>query len=113
MCNCNVSSTMHADGLQAASAVLVLGLASNVTAPLVARRRGACWGRVLLMLNASRRVVAAEGSGLIDLHAPRVVDHADGATMHAHILGLAGKLSVRVSRGSVTLSSCTQTQRSC
>ena len=36
------------------------------------------------MLNASRRVVAAEGSGLIDLHAPRVVDHADGATTRAH-----------------------------
>ena len=28
-----------------------------------------------LMLDASSRVVAAEGSGLIDLHAPRVVDH--------------------------------------
>ena len=31
------------------------------------------------MLNASTRVVAAAGSGLIDLHAPRVVDHADVA----------------------------------
>ena len=29
-----------------------------------------------LMLDASSRVVAAAGSGLIDLHAPRVVDHA-------------------------------------
>ena len=36
------------------------------------------------MLNASPRVVAAAGHGLIDLHAPRVVDHADGATTRAH-----------------------------
>ena len=36
------------------------------------------------MLDASPRVVAAEGSGLIDLHAPRVVDHADGTTTRAY-----------------------------
>ena len=65
-----------------------------------------------LMLDASARVVAAAGSGLIDLHAPRVVDHADGATT-VLILGLAGRLTMRALRGSVTLSSCTQTQRSC
>ena len=37
-----------------------------------------------LMLNANTRVVATAGSGLIDLHAPRVVDHADGTTTRAH-----------------------------
>ena len=36
------------------------------------------------MLDASPRVVAAAGSGLIDLHAPRVVEHADGTTTRAH-----------------------------
>ena len=35
------------------------------------------------MLDASPRVVAAAGSGLIDLHAPRVVEHADGTTTRA------------------------------
>ena len=37
-----------------------------------------------LLLDASTRVVAAAGSGLIDLHAPRVVEHADGTTTRAH-----------------------------
>ena len=35
------------------------------------------------MLDASPRVVAAAASGLIDLHAPRVVEHADGTTTRA------------------------------
>ena len=63
-----------------------------------------------LMLDASARVVAAAGSGLIDLHAPRVVDHADGTTTLAHARS-CGKLSVRALRGSVTLSSYSQTYR--
>ena len=66
------------------------------------------------MLDASTRVVATAGSGLIDLHAPRVVDHmAQMAQQRVLMLGLAGKLSVRASRGSVTLIDSTQTQRSC
>ena len=50
-----------------------------------------------LMLDASPRVVAAAGSGLIDMHAPRVIDHADGAQQRMLVSGLAGKLTVRVS----------------
>ena len=65
-----------------------------------------------LLLDASTRVVAAAGSGLIDLHAPRVVDHGRWRNTRAHARS-CGKLSVRALRGSVTLSSSTQTQRSC
>ena len=66
-----------------------------------------------LMLDASTRVVAAAGSGLIDLHAPRVVDHADGTTTRAHARSCGKAVTMRALRGSVTLSSYTQTQRSC
>jgi hypothetical protein len=63
-----------------------------------------------LMLNASTRVVAAAGSGLIDLHAPRVVDHADGTTTRAHARSCGKAVCASLT---VTLIGCTQTQRSC
>jgi len=68
-----------------------------------------------LVLDASTRVAAAAGSGLIDLHLHCVVDHADGSQAASTVLmlSLARKLTLRVSRGSNVLSSYTQTQRSC
>ena len=56
---------------------------------------------------------------MADLRLHCVVNHADGradwsqAASTVLMLGLARKLSSRVSRGSVTLNSYTQTQRSC
>ena len=69
-----------------------------------------------LMLDASPRVVAAAGSRLIDLHVPLASSTmADGAQQATVLmLGCCEKADcVRVSRGSVTWSSYTQTQRSC
>ena len=69
-----------------------------------------------LMLDASPRVVAAAGSRLIDLHVPLALSTmADGAQQATVLmLGCCEKADcVRVSRGSVTWSSYTQTQRSC
>ena len=68
-----------------------------------------------LVLDASTRVAAAAGSGLIDLHLHCVVDHADGSQAASTVLmlGLARKLTLRASGGSKTPSSDAQTQRSC
>ena len=63
-----------------------------------------------LLLDASTRVVAAAGSGLIDLHAPRVVDHADGTTTRAHARSCGKAVCASLTE---TLIGCTQTQRSC
>ena len=50
-----------------------------------------------LVLDASTRVAAAAGSGLIDLHLHCVVDHADGSQAASTVLmlGLARKLTLR------------------
>ena len=68
-----------------------------------------------LVLDASTRVPAVARSGLIDLHLHCVVNHADElqAASTVLMLGLVRKLSLQVSRGSVTLSSETQMQGSC
>jgi hypothetical protein len=68
-----------------------------------------------LVLDASTRVPAVARSGLIDLHLHCVVNHADElqAASTVLMLGLVRKLSLRVSRGSVMLSSETQMQGSC
>ena len=65
-----------------------------------------------LVLDASTRVGAAAISGLIDLHLAFVVNHANGS-INVLMLGLAKKLTLRVSRGSNTPSSYTQTHSSC
>ena len=64
-----------------------------------------------LVLDASTRVAAAAGSGLIDLHLHCVVDLADGRASTVLMFGVARKLTLRASGGSVSLSSYTQTQR--
>ena len=66
-----------------------------------------------LVLDASTRVAAAARSGLIDLHFAFVVDHMQMGRINELMLGLARKLTLRASGGSVSLSSYTQTQRSC
>ena len=62
-----------------------------------------------LVLDASTRVAAAAGSGLIDLHLHGVVDHPDETGWVAS----TALMTLRASRGSVMLSSYTQAQRSC
>ena len=58
-----------------------------------------------LVVDASTRVAAAAGSGGVSSHLRCVDDHADGPQVASTVLmlGLARKLSLRVSRGSVTL----------
>ena len=60
-----------------------------------------------LVLDASTRVATAARSGLIDLHFAFVVDHADMGRINVLTLGLARKVTLRVSRGSNTPSSYT------
>ena len=67
-----------------------------------------------LVLDASTRVAAAEGSCLIDLHMHCVDDSAlESKAAQQCLWSSKKKLTLRASRGSVTLSSYTQTQRSC
>ena len=60
-----------------------------------------------LMLDASTRVAAAAGSCLIDLHMHCVDDSALESKTATTMLVQARKLTLRASRGSVTLSSYT------
>jgi len=60
-----------------------------------------------LVLDASTRVAAAAGSGLIDPHMHCVDDSALESKTATTMLGQARKLTLRASRGSVTLSSYT------
>jgi hypothetical protein len=67
------------------------------------------------VLDASTRVAAAAGSGLIDLHfalCRRPCKWVSGR-LNVLMLGVARKLTLRASGGSVSLSSYTQTQRPC
>ena len=65
-----------------------------------------------LVLDASPRVVAAAGSGLIDLHVPRVVDHMAFVALTALMLGLATEADLAsLICGAEQL--YTPTQRSC
>ena len=66
-----------------------------------------------LVLDASTRVAAAAGSCLIDVHLHCVVDLAEGRIHTVLMLGVARKLTLRASGGSVLLSSDAQTQRLC
>ena len=66
-----------------------------------------------LVLDASTRVAAAAGSGLIDLHLHCVVDLADGRASTVLMFGVARKLTLRASGGSNTPRSDAQMQRSC
>jgi hypothetical protein len=66
-----------------------------------------------LVLDASTRVAAAAGSCLIDVHLHCVVDLAEGRIHTVLMLGVARKLTLRASGGSVSLTSYAQTQRSC
>ena len=68
------------------------------------------------VLDASTRVAAGTGSGVIDEHLHCVVDLADGLQVASTVLmlGLARKLILlRASRRSVTLNDYAQTQRPC
>ena len=66
-----------------------------------------------LVLDASTRVAAAAGSCLIDVHLHCVVDLAGRVASTVLMLGVARKLTLRASGGSVSLTSYAQTQRSC
>ena len=74
----------HADGSQAASTVLMLSLARKLTLRvsrgsnvLSSYTQTQLYTDAALVLDASTRVAAAAGSGLIDLHLHGVVDHPD------------------------------------